>query len=66
MQILIHALEVADRMKEDRAQCLVRWDLCHAILLGGEGPNYRVNRVLQLVKQVVLQNLCKAKSFGSS
>lgn len=46
-------LEVADEAQEDRAQSLLRWELCHAILLGGEGPTFWVNRVLHLVKQVL-------------
>jgi len=52
--MLEKVLEVADKAQEDRAQSLLRLELCHAILLGGEGPTFSVNKVLHLVKQVLL------------
>ncbi|CAL8465477.1 g5013 [Coccomyxa elongata] len=45
-QMLRKALKVADDDGDDSSRMCLRWLLCHAILLGAEGPSFQVANVL--------------------
>lgn len=55
-------MEEADKRGCKLARSLTRWELCHAILMGGNGPDFQVSRVLAVMKQVgASANLCSSR-----
>ncbi|BDA50305.1 hypothetical protein COCOBI_15-4340 [Coccomyxa sp. Obi] len=50
-QVLRMLMEEADERGDHQIGSMVRWHLCHNILLGGEGQSVPVAKVLKLVKE---------------
>lgn len=45
-------MKVADERGDDQLSSILRWHLCHTILLGGEGRPIQVAKILKLVEEV--------------
>ncbi|CAL8465478.1 g5014 [Coccomyxa elongata] len=50
-KVLREALKVADDDGDDSPSICLRWFLCHAILLGGEGPSFALAEFLSMIKK---------------
>ncbi|BDA50003.1 hypothetical protein COCOBI_15-1310 [Coccomyxa sp. Obi] len=48
-QVLREAIKVADDDGDDSISICLRWTLCHAILLGAEGPSFELAEVLSII-----------------
>ncbi|BDA50307.1 hypothetical protein COCOBI_15-4360 [Coccomyxa sp. Obi] len=50
-QVLRMVMEEADERGDHQISSMMRWHLCHTILLGGEGRSVQVAEILKLVKE---------------
>lgn len=52
MQVLVRTAMEAHKNNDEVALSVLMWELCHNVLLGGNGPHVKVSDVLQMVDQV--------------
>lgn len=52
-QILVRTATEAFRNNDEVALSVLMWEICHAVLLGGNGPYFKVSDILTLVDQVL-------------
>lgn len=52
LQVLRKAIKVADDEGDESSSIRLRYVLCHAILLGAEGPSFSVKEVMSIIDKV--------------
>jgi hypothetical protein len=50
--VLTEAIKKADARDDEIMGSRLRWQLCYAILLGGEGRTFQVSKILRIVQKV--------------